>query len=212
MVVGTYLVPFLSAIIRAHTMLAMHAHILRQGQEVLQNGSSVPSVSRTVMNNVTKECLSLLTDNQIHPWVSKSGCPTWNKCVSVCASQLTCGLYLALRLKCYLCVSLANPRNTRANKERPAKTWRTRKKKEKRKKGVHCYWHGPSKPTDDTRSWYVRLFCFFFFAHVLFAAIRDWVLIPIMIVMLLVGILRHHITMLITGAPRKPQLKAIRES
>ncbi|KAG0167441.1 ER membrane complex subunit 3 [Apophysomyces sp. BC1034] len=33
-----------------------------------------------------------------------------------------------------------------------------------------------------------------------------------MIVMLLVGILRHHITMLITGAPKKPQLKAIRES
>ncbi|KAF7727668.1 ER membrane complex subunit 3 [Apophysomyces ossiformis] len=33
-----------------------------------------------------------------------------------------------------------------------------------------------------------------------------------MIVMLLVGILRHHITMLITGSPKKPQLKAIRES
>ncbi|CAO3618726.1 unnamed protein product [Cunninghamella blakesleeana] len=43
-------------------------------------------------------------------------------------------------------------------------------------------------------------------------AIRDWVLIPIMIVMVLVGILRHHITMLLTGAPKKPQLKAIRES
>ncbi|KAG2210480.1 hypothetical protein INT47_002422 [Mucor saturninus] len=43
-------------------------------------------------------------------------------------------------------------------------------------------------------------------------AIRDWVLIPIMIVMVLVGVLRHHITMLITSAPKTPQLKAIRES
>lgn len=43
-------------------------------------------------------------------------------------------------------------------------------------------------------------------------AIRDWVLIPISIVMLLVGILRHHITMLLSGQPKKPQLKAIRES
>ncbi|KAG2193921.1 hypothetical protein INT46_001926, partial [Mucor plumbeus] len=43
-------------------------------------------------------------------------------------------------------------------------------------------------------------------------AIRDWVLIPILFVMVLVGILRHHITMLITGAPKAPQLKAIRES
>ncbi|CEG65755.1 hypothetical protein RMATCC62417_02470 [Rhizopus microsporus] len=43
-------------------------------------------------------------------------------------------------------------------------------------------------------------------------AIRDWVLIPIMIVMVLVGILRHHITMLITGTPKTPQPKAIRES
>ena len=43
-------------------------------------------------------------------------------------------------------------------------------------------------------------------------AIRDWVLIPIMIVMVLVGVLRHHITMLLTGEPKKPQVKAIRES
>ncbi|GAB5592454.1 hypothetical protein Unana1_07354 [Umbelopsis nana] len=43
-------------------------------------------------------------------------------------------------------------------------------------------------------------------------AIRDWVLLPIMVVMLLVGILRHHITVLITGTPKKPQLKAVRES
>lgn len=33
-----------------------------------------------------------------------------------------------------------------------------------------------------------------------------------MVVMLLVGIIRHHISVLITGAPKKPQLKAVRES
>jgi len=43
-------------------------------------------------------------------------------------------------------------------------------------------------------------------------AIRDWVLIPIFIVMLLVGVLRHYITVLITGVPRKPDLRAVRES
>ncbi|KAG1646913.1 hypothetical protein G6F44_000355 [Rhizopus delemar] len=42
--------------------------------------------------------------------------------------------------------------------------------------------------------------------------IRDWVLIPVMVVMVLVGVLRHHITMLITGAPKTPQPKSIRES
>ncbi|KAI7872642.1 integral membrane protein DUF106-domain-containing protein [Spinellus fusiger] len=43
-------------------------------------------------------------------------------------------------------------------------------------------------------------------------AIRNWVLIPIMVVMVLVGVLRHYITLLITSAPKTPQLKAIRES
>ncbi|CAO3632209.1 unnamed protein product [Mucor hiemalis] len=43
-------------------------------------------------------------------------------------------------------------------------------------------------------------------------AIRNWVLFPIMVVMVLVGVLRHHITVLITGAPKTPQLKSIRES
>lgn len=52
----------------------------------------------------------------------------------------------------------------------------------------------------------------FFFLFYATLAIRDWVLIPIMIVMVLVGILRHHITMLITGTPKTPQPKAIRES
>ncbi|ORX52355.1 DUF850-domain-containing protein [Hesseltinella vesiculosa] len=43
-------------------------------------------------------------------------------------------------------------------------------------------------------------------------AIRDWVLIPIMLVMVLVGVLRHRITLMLTGTPKKPQIKAIRES
>ncbi|KAJ3043262.1 ER membrane complex subunit 3 [Rhizophlyctis rosea] len=42
-------------------------------------------------------------------------------------------------------------------------------------------------------------------------AIRDWVLIPIMVVMVLVGVLRHHITQLLASKP-KTDLKAIRES
>jgi hypothetical protein len=41
--------------------------------------------------------------------------------------------------------------------------------------------------------------------------IRDWVLLPIMVVMLLIGILRHYITLLFTSTP-KTTLKAIRES
>ncbi|KAK9729675.1 hypothetical protein K7432_000082 [Basidiobolus ranarum] len=43
-------------------------------------------------------------------------------------------------------------------------------------------------------------------------AIRDWVLIPIMIVMILVGVLRHQVTLLLSGEPKKPDVKAIRES
>ncbi|RUS15743.1 integral membrane protein DUF106-domain-containing protein [Endogone sp. FLAS-F59071] len=43
-------------------------------------------------------------------------------------------------------------------------------------------------------------------------AIRDWVLIPIMIVMLLLGVLRHYITVLISSPPKKPSLKSVRES
>ncbi|KAI9104951.1 integral membrane protein DUF106-domain-containing protein [Phlyctochytrium arcticum] len=42
-------------------------------------------------------------------------------------------------------------------------------------------------------------------------AIRDWVLIPIMLVMVLVGILRHHATQLLNSTP-KSNIKAIRES
>lgn len=42
-------------------------------------------------------------------------------------------------------------------------------------------------------------------------AIRDWVLIPIMIVMLLLGVLRHYITVLISSPPKKPSLKSVRE-
>jgi hypothetical protein len=44
-------------------------------------------------------------------------------------------------------------------------------------------------------------------------AIRDWVLIPIMIVMVLVGVFRDQVTVLIGGtSSKKPGLKAIRES
>lgn len=42
-------------------------------------------------------------------------------------------------------------------------------------------------------------------------AIRDWVLIPIMIVMVLIGVLRHYITLLLQS-PGKTNLKAIREA
>ncbi|KAJ3188769.1 ER membrane complex subunit 3 [Gaertneriomyces sp. JEL0708] len=42
-------------------------------------------------------------------------------------------------------------------------------------------------------------------------AIRDWVLIPIMLVMVLVGVLRHHATQLLTSTP-KGNFKAVRES
>ncbi|KAI9296588.1 transmembrane protein [Neoconidiobolus thromboides FSU 785] len=42
-------------------------------------------------------------------------------------------------------------------------------------------------------------------------AIRDWVLFPIMIVMVLVGVLRHHITILLTSAPIKPKKKELKE-
>ncbi|KAG9300098.1 hypothetical protein G9A89_000838 [Geosiphon pyriformis] len=44
-------------------------------------------------------------------------------------------------------------------------------------------------------------------------AIRDWVLIPIMIVMVLVGVLRDQVTILLGGNSfKKPSLKAIRET
>lgn len=42
-------------------------------------------------------------------------------------------------------------------------------------------------------------------------AIRDWVLFPIMIVMVLVGILRQHIAVLMNSPP-KVKVKAVRET
>lgn len=42
-------------------------------------------------------------------------------------------------------------------------------------------------------------------------AIRDWVLFPIMLVMVLVGILRHHATQLLNSVP-KQKLRAVRET
>ncbi|KAI9592027.1 integral membrane protein DUF106-domain-containing protein [Syncephalis fuscata] len=43
-------------------------------------------------------------------------------------------------------------------------------------------------------------------------AIRDWVLIPIMVVMIMVGVLRHQVTLLITGEPPKSTVKAVKET
>ncbi|KDN49925.1 transmembrane protein [Tilletiaria anomala UBC 951] len=43
------------------------------------------------------------------------------------------------------------------------------------------------------------------------SAIRDWVLIPITLVMVLVGVLRHNVTMLINSPPKKSTLAKIRE-
>ncbi|KAI8324317.1 transmembrane protein [Martensiomyces pterosporus] len=42
-------------------------------------------------------------------------------------------------------------------------------------------------------------------------AIRDWVLFPITVIMVLVGVFRHQLTILMTGEPPKPELKDIRQ-
>jgi len=42
-------------------------------------------------------------------------------------------------------------------------------------------------------------------------ALRDWVLIPIFIVMIMVGILRHYATILLQSPAKPESLKAIRE-
>ncbi|KAG4303583.1 hypothetical protein PCANB_000093 [Pneumocystis canis] len=42
-------------------------------------------------------------------------------------------------------------------------------------------------------------------------SLRNWVLFPIFIVMILTGILKHYITILLTETPRKMKLKEIRE-
>ncbi|KAJ9076415.1 hypothetical protein DSO57_1026518 [Entomophthora muscae] len=47
---------------------------------------------------------------------------------------------------------------------------------------------------------------------VLDPAIRDWVLVPIMVVMVLVGVLRHQVTSILTSPPPRPTLKAVREA
>ncbi|KAG0216518.1 ER membrane complex subunit 3 [Mortierella sp. GBA30] len=49
-------------------------------------------------------------------------------------------------------------------------------------------------------------------AMLLDPAIRDWVLIPIMIVMVLVGVVRHQVTVLLNGTPKKADLKSARET
>ncbi|WWD21138.1 hypothetical protein CI109_105619 [Kwoniella shandongensis] len=42
-------------------------------------------------------------------------------------------------------------------------------------------------------------------------SIRDWVLIPITLIMLLVGVLRHYVTQLLNSAPKKQPAAAVRE-
>ncbi|KAJ1892991.1 hypothetical protein LPJ66_006021, partial [Kickxella alabastrina] len=42
-------------------------------------------------------------------------------------------------------------------------------------------------------------------------AIRDWVLFPITLIMVLVGVFRHQLTILMTGEPPKPDVKDIRQ-
>ncbi|KAJ2722271.1 hypothetical protein GGI07_003417 [Coemansia sp. Benny D115] len=42
-------------------------------------------------------------------------------------------------------------------------------------------------------------------------AIRDWVLFPITVIMVLVGVFRHQLTILMTGEPPKPDVKEIRQ-
>jgi hypothetical protein len=42
-------------------------------------------------------------------------------------------------------------------------------------------------------------------------ALRDWVLLPIFVVMIMVGILRHYATLLLQSPPKPEGLKSIRE-
>ena len=42
-------------------------------------------------------------------------------------------------------------------------------------------------------------------------ALRDWVLLPIFVVMIMVGILRHYATLLLQSTPKPEPLKSIRE-
>ena len=42
-------------------------------------------------------------------------------------------------------------------------------------------------------------------------ALRDWVLLPIFIVMIMVGILRHYATILLQATAKSESLKSIRE-
>lgn len=43
------------------------------------------------------------------------------------------------------------------------------------------------------------------------SAIRDWVLIPILVVMILVGVLRHNVISLLNSAPKSLAAPALRE-
>lgn len=43
------------------------------------------------------------------------------------------------------------------------------------------------------------------------SAIRDWVLVPILVVMILVGVLRHNVISLLNSAPKSVSAPALRE-
>lgn len=43
------------------------------------------------------------------------------------------------------------------------------------------------------------------------SSIRDWVLFPILLVMILVGLVRHYITLLITSSPKPQQPQVVRQ-
>ena len=46
---------------------------------------------------------------------------------------------------------------------------------------------------------------------VLDPSLRDWVLFPILLVMILVGIFRHYITLLLQSSPKQPDLAVVKE-
>lgn len=72
---------------------------------------------------------------------------------------------------------------------------------------AHLFVHQTlAKPVSCTRTKPKRLFSFYLLA------IRNWVLIPIMLVMVLVGIVRHYVTVLLNGTPKKADLKSARET
>jgi competence protein ComGF len=46
---------------------------------------------------------------------------------------------------------------------------------------------------------------------ILDSQIRDWVLIPMVVAMLIISVLRHHITNSLTGSKKPESMKGVRE-